>query len=558
MASFTSLSLASLLCCFLVALQLSQAAWTPPKWNSKDSKGIVKKWVKSKADDAELARVMKYYKGVRNMHSSPPGKYQCVVGEEYLIHSRNYPKDYPRGTKQRWIFKTDSDTLVKVQCPAIRIMPSRHCKRDKLVIFGGNKFIRGVRRCGRINNYKWTFYENLKITFKSNGDTSTSKGFICTVRCEGLPTTTTSTTTTTFSPLCPQPAFPPSVPTPVASCSDIPAEFSSACTCTDCSGKMSLTCNFCNRCDFDLFALLDFSLDIVLEPHFPCAETMDASGYFFHNSAKVKAVRICVEEDMSHVSFPLAELVNLETLAYQDCSGGPLIDICSLSRSIIPEGPKSSVKPSTRATHSVTLPNGAAVPNLVNLYLHDVILTIAAGTLGYNSLQFISMDSEDIEIQANAFSHMTALHTLSAKLCQSLVANAAFKITATNLETLTIHDTCVHTISPGSIQLEGVTTRTSHGLITLTFTASSALFPHIPMCPFRQLLEMDVVDLIWTTEVQCRSCGGVWYWSLSPGEVANITSTCYDIVSSSSMTLSTYITSNPNPCGYSFGYTSCY
>ncbi|XP_068210153.1 uncharacterized protein [Palaemon carinicauda] len=558
METLTSLPLAPLLFCLLGALQLSQAAWAPLNWHSRDTRGIVRKWTDSVKDDAEVERSFNYYTAVRNMHSSPPGTYQCVIGTEYLIHSQNYPQDYPRRTKQRWIFKTDSDTLLKVQCPVIRIMPSRRCKNDKLVIFGGRKFTRGVRRCGRINNYKWTFYDNLKISFKSNKDSSISKGFICAVRCEGLPTTSTSTTSTTFSPLCPQPAFPPSVPTPVASCSDIPAEFSTSCTCTDCGGKMSLTCNFCTRCDFDLFALLDFSLDIVLEPHFPCLGTIDVSGKFFHNAGKVKALRICLEEDMSHITFPYADLVNLETLAYQDCSG-TLIDLCSVSRGIVPsEKKKSSQIQRTSTTYSVTLPDAADIPNVVNLYLHDVDLVINDGTLSCPLLEFISIDSNDVEILANAFSHITALQSLTVRMCQTTLANSAFKITATHLETLTIEDTCVHTINPGAIQLDGTTTRTSHGLITLTFTASSTLFPHIPMCPFRQLLELDVVDLIWTTETQCRSCGGVWYWSLTTGEIANITGTCYDTVSASSMDLNTYITGNPNPCGFSFGYTSCY
>lgn len=291
---------------------------------------------------------------------------------------------------------------------------------------------------------------------------------------------------------------------------------------------------------------------------------MDVSGYFFHNADDIKALRICVNEYMSHITFPFAELVNLETLAYQDCTND-LIDICSdtrrRKRSVALRDNKALIA-STRTTYSVTLPDAAEIPNVVKLYLHDVNMVLSSSTLPYPDLQLLDVDSDDVDVDANAFSNFVAIQHLYVKICKTGLVSDSFRFDATSLESLDIYDTCVHTIADDSIVLEGVNSRTNgscleDSTISVAFTASSTFFDHIPICPFRALLELDCVSLVWDTEVQCRSCGGIWYWDLMASVASNITSTCYDTVSTTSMNLADYIDDNSKPCPFTLNYSGC-
>ncbi|XP_064120969.1 uncharacterized protein LOC135225603 [Macrobrachium nipponense] len=209
----------------------------------------------------------------------------------------------------------------------------------------------------------------------------------------------------------------------------------------------------------------------------------------------------------------------------------------------------------------MTLPRAEDVPKLNQLSLTNVRIALDEGSLDYPNLRKLVIDSiNGLTVKANAFSHLPYLEVLSVKSCQDVLESDAYKLTTSAIREVSIEDRCVHSISPRALTLaeaEGLLDSYSAGgeKLRLQLTFNEKYFDHIPMCPFRPIVEMDFAEVVWSSVLGCRSCGGIWYWELTLSQHNDLTATCFDPVSESTMALWNYLGSNRQLCNFPTGYT---
>ncbi|XP_042223800.1 uncharacterized protein LOC121867778 [Homarus americanus] len=448
------------------------------------------------------------------------------------------------------IFKPGPGAEIQVECPTIRIEPSKRCFKDRLVTFFGSSFRRGTRRCGRINNYRTTRQGRIKFVFKSDGNIE-GRGFLCLVRGVPLPIPTTSTTT--IMPGC-HSLLDPSTPKTVSMCSDLDPMYSENCNCTECGDRLILKCVFCTKCDFNFFAAHSFTPKLFLEAQFNCSYWMDVRGLFYGAAGQVDGLRFCVDQDITHVDIPFDELSSLRGLYYEDCSinttrsctydpCAPSGDVCTLTKG---GGKTPSI---SDVNYSLTLPSSSDLPLLQELYIAEAIIVLNNATLGFPTLKKLCVNSQDAQVSPCALSGLTSVQQVFVELCQANLDNENFKITSPSLDCLEIVDMCTHSIKKYSISLEAGCNPTK---TTVTITTEEDYIKYIPKCPFLTLLKTGCVNVNWNSKTECRSCGFFWAWSLIPSELNCIHSQCHDLLTDTVMPLTTYVNTHAleDSCDY--------
>lgn len=301
--------------------------------------------------------------------------------------------------------------------------------------------------------------------------------------------------------------------------------------------------------------------DVVLEPHFNCTYPMDVSGSFHGNGGRIRALKICVEEDMSHITFPYAELTSLTGLYYQDCSNTThrscLYDPCG-DHDVCRTGPEAAgltvTSPWMEHVFPVHLPSSSHTPNLLELYLADVDISLSGSTLSYPHLEKVCINSPEAKVNPGAFSNLGELRQAFVEICQSELVDDDFNMSSSVLDCLEIVDTCTHLVEKNCIRLnDGCNPANT----TVSLTTTQHFITYVPNCPFQTLVNMDCVHINWFSQTLCRSCGNRWLWSLTPSRLSSVTNQCYDALTNNVTSLEDYVTNNALQPACNFPIVSC-
>lgn len=484
------------------------------------------------------------------VESVAEGQYQCNAGQEFTVSSWMPSGVLPR-KKYRWTFKTYEEKPMAIFCPDIEIPESPNCRSDMLIVSSPTEHRTARKLCGEVREFSYSSNEGIKVSFQRSDNSSQ---FACRVACDAE----------VFS-LQAGPEEPQSVDTPrkvVNSCADTDPLLLRECRCYDCDGHISLHCSLCYKNRLGAFDSYDFRTDIELEITSLCKGYVDLTESFGHNAPKIRFLKLCVHD---RIRIPYSELDNLEAIALRDChkSSFRICQIEPLKKSAHPTklAPSEGARPSLKKIVGafMTLPRAEDVPNLNQLSLTDVRVTLDEGSLDFPNLRNLVIDSaEGLTVKPNAFSHLPYLEVLSVKSCQGVFESDTFKLTTSAIREISIEDQCVHSISPGAVTLESkgrldsLSDRGEKIKIQLTF--NEKYFDHIPMCPFRPIVEMGFAEVVWSSVLECRSCGGIWYWDLTLSQHNDLTATCFDSVTESTMTLLNYMGNNRKLCSFPTGY----
>lgn len=397
--------------------------------------------------------------GTRTLTNVAPGSTtDMVAGDQYIIYSHDDfgVERYPNFVSRKWKFKTNPEVAsVVVYCPFFRIQWSKRCRRDKFGVFKGPKFSRGIRRCGQIHGFWKRYYTSIKIVFKTNAIVRRA-GFICAVRAiEYPPTTTTSTSTTSTTTFMPGCAKKPAEWDPkvvVNSCADVLPGY--ACTCDPIDPGLCLKCEICDACDFEFFAVHDFSaVQLYVLIHYTCPENpIDATKLTYGYEDYVHGYVQCFPSP-SHVILPTYP--NSEVTFLTLCP--VVIDICaaleqSANRRLWTgnalEGPSSPVLASTR-WNEIEKPLQRNLASLASLTQYDTNIHIFGIAVDLATLSFPEnirvLDVQDStgEMFPDGFnvdlSAFTSLEQLTLGLQLTELPSESVIINSANITSITIN-----------------------------------------------------------------------------------------------------------------------